>query len=200
MMTTIDKAAVVWTIAIVAIGIIFAYYSSIPIKPCSSDQTLIDGKCVDIIVCTEYQNMIDGKCVDIVCPENQVIVDKKCVDKYYVEETLTMEDVINMRILRIDSLSNYLSSPSILYDDKDYAKKLISKELDEIKSDIKKNYSLYAYNKMYQFREHFDGTGTDELVSDTPTRKDIYNLISDILLSQEKTLFLPTNTALYSMD
>ena len=189
MMTTIDKAAVVWTIAIVAIGIIFAYNSDNP--KCNPDQTLVNGICQDDLICTEYQNMINGKCVDIVCTEKQVIVDKKCVDKDYVEETLTMEDVINMRILRIDSLSNYLSSPSILYDNKDYANKLISKELDEIKSDIKNNYSLSAYNKMYQFREHFDGT--DELVSDTQTRKDIYILISDILSSQYKTLFLPTN-------
>jgi hypothetical protein len=181
-MTTIDKAAVVWTITIVAIGIIFASYSSIP--SCPSDQIKDDkGKCGP-----KFDSMQEQCNPDQIMDDNGI-----CVDKSTIEETLTMEDVINMRILRIDSLLNYLSSPSILYDDQDSAKELVPKELGEIKSDIKNNYSLSAYNKMYQFREHFDGAGNDELVSDTPTRKDIYNLISDILLSQEKTLFLPTN-------
>lgn len=166
MMTTIDKAAVGWTIAIVAIALIFAFYSSVHIMlkdDCPPGQTMFDGECRARSVDTYF----DGEELD---------------------ETLTMENVITMRVLRIDSLLNYLNTlPNFDGDAKD----LSTKELGAIKSYIKSNSSLSAYNKMYQFREHFDGTGTDELVSDTQTRKNIYSLISDILLSQSKTLFLP---------
>ncbi len=169
MMTTIDKAAVGWTIAIVAIALIFVQIY-LP-NPCLSGQTLINGKCVTS--CPFGQTMINGQCV----PDGEEF-----------DETLTMENVITMRILRIDSLLNYLNT---LPDFDNDEKKLFKTKLGEIQSDIKSNSSLSAYNKLYQFREHFDGTGTDELVSDSKTRLKIYNIISDILISQSKTLFLP---------
>lgn len=214
MMNTIDKAAVGWTIAIVAIGLIFAYIGSPPPPPpppidiCgdgidNNSNGEIDEGCSTINPLND--NDADTKSNDDDnCPEKPNTdqqdsdrdgVGNACDDTPIGEEDetqndeITMENVINMRILRINYLSSYLNT---LPDFDNDEKALIKTTLGEIQSDIQNN-SLSAYNKMYQFREHFDGTGTDELVSDTQTRKDIYNLISDILLSQEKTLFLPTN-------
>ena len=196
MMNTIDKAAVVWTIAIVAIGLIIVIYLDTypPINPDNGNNgggvNDIDKDTIDDNVdnCIEQPNTdqknSDGDEVGDVC-------DDAPNGEYETQnDEITMENVITMRILRINYLSSYLNAiPDFDNDEKE----LIKTKLGEIQEDIKNNYSLSAYNKMYQFREHFDGAGTDELVSDKQTRKDIYILISDILLSQNKTLFLPTN-------
>lgn len=237
MMKVIDKAAVGWTIAIVAISLIFVFSLSLHI--CPTSQIWIDGKCIakppEIIIIdtdTDEDGIADTKdnCPDVFNPD-QINSDGNkfgdaCDNPSYNEgrelnETLTMENVIAMRVLKIDYLLNYLDelpeldpknvkdsytdlsnsdfkSNNLVYSSTKELKSikdLYTKELDAIKSDIKNNSSVSAYNKMYQFREHFDGQGKDEiLVSDT-TREKVYDIISDILLSQSKTLF--TSTPIY---
>lgn len=188
MMTTINKAAVGWTMVIVAIALIFIFYSLvIPTKNDIDKDGVID---------------IDDNCPEIKNPD-QKDYDKDnagvggkptgdaCDSTPYgeeeeLDETLTMENVIAMRVLRIDYLLNYLNDVPDLSAD---ARVSYTKELSAIKDDIN-NTSVSAYNKMYQFQTHFDGKD-ESIVSNTKTRENIYKIIADILLSQSKTLFMP---------
>jgi hypothetical protein len=108
---------------------------------------------------------------------------------------LSSEDIVNLRVAKIDSLIIALDKTP----DSDLAwnpsdvRELYHDELNKVRIDIMKtnrgdNAMVDAYSKMLAFQSRLDGEGTNEIISNDKIRQSILNQTNDIILSQSKAI------------
>ena len=157
----IDKFMIAFSIGIIVFGFwIFVYHP---------DQTVIIGP---------------SSHPQIQCNQNEVLEGDVCILPHDKDSELSNTGVIEMRVNRIVSIINEFNSSL------DTAQEGFLQPLYEIKKDTENESSIDAYNKTYLFRQHFDGVGSDELISDPVKAKMIYYNLTDLLLSQYKAFSL----------